>query len=135
MYVASLGRMVVNIIGTTDFATSTAPTNEWIENHGMDELELPLLSMRNEIDEAPVRFRMTTQSERSEIDDKTSSDSAQMADVPVAQGNSKSAPVGDIATSEIEEVPDTPMAIEENHVRDSSGAQDGWQGEEGITDR
>jgi hypothetical protein len=41
---ASTGRAVMNLISTSDSAMSSAPTADWIDGCGEDELELPLLT-------------------------------------------------------------------------------------------
>ena len=46
------------MIGSSDPGMSAAPTNEWVETHGTDELTLPLLSARSDRDNVAVHFTL-----------------------------------------------------------------------------
>jgi hypothetical protein len=87
-----VGRAITNIIVPADSATTTAPTDEWIEAHGMDELVLPLLSADKDFDEIPVRF-ILARPEQSPIDGDQSSESAQTPVFPIARENSTPPPL------------------------------------------
>lgn len=67
-----------------DPATTTAPTDEWIEAHGMDELVLPLLSADKDLDEMPARF-ILARPEQSQIDGDQFLESAQTPVFPIAR--------------------------------------------------